>query len=376
MAIVSRIQLRDFRNLAEVDVPLGSGLHVLVGDNGHGKTSILEAIHFLALLRSFRTRRPSEMINWQASSFKIHAVIEPARGVSSSFDRHEVAVTYSDSRQLLKDDSSVRYAAEFINSFLCVALVPEDIGLVKGVPILRRRFLDMLLCQLDRDYLRALVRYNRALAGRNTMLKQPHRYSQAAINAYDSVLAETGARLTHARSTTVALLHDFFQASFAEISDNEEDVTLTFRSSIFPKGTQGAPVNQLEKNIFDCLVREYDRDMERGTTRFGPHRDDLVFSLKGRNLASFGSEGQCRLATLAVKLAALRLLTEQARPDDVVLLVDDVFGELDDARRSRFFQTLSSASQAIVTCTSMPSQLESRGRMLKVVNGQLYGDTS
>ena len=144
MRVLSRIAVREFRNLEAESAEFAPGLNILVGGNGQGKTSVLEAIHYAAFLRSFRTRRPAEMINWRGSSFGIEATLVATDRGASAFSTRRVSVSYSDCRQQMIDGKPVATAADFIKSFLWVALVPEDLGLIKGPPLFRRRFLDIL----------------------------------------------------------------------------------------------------------------------------------------------------------------------------------------------------------------------------------------
>lgn len=307
------------------------------------------------------------MVRWGCPSFMVEAELaHPGGAAMSAFDRHCISVAYGEQRQMWQDGKAVGSGGDFINSFLCVALVPEDIGIVKGTPLLRRRFMDMLLCQLSREYLRDLVSYNRALSGRNAMLKDPARYGEKAIRSYDLPLAAIGARLTLCRQRTVRDLGAIYRDTFQALSGERPEADLRFASSIFRQQTNGVGEAELDVAIMACLEREYGRDAERRTTRFGPHRDDLSLSLFKRPLAAYGSEGQCRLAALALKLAAMKLLVRTVADADVVLLIDDVFGELDNERRRRFFAEIGGVSQGLLACTSVPGELSGIGQIFRM----------
>jgi len=401
MGIISRIQLRGFRNLSLVEVEPVPGINVISGANGQGKSSLLEAIHYLAFLRSFRTRRPGEMINWDKPFFQLEASISPPQswprpvkqeaiekpspdretdsetspgptGTGGGLAKQSLRVSYGDTRELSRNGKTSA-ATDFINSFLCVALVPEDLALVKGTPLLRRRFVDMLMCQMSRDYLHSLMRYNRALTQRNMMLKNVSRYGANAIRAYDHILAESGAVLSLMRADTVRCLGDLFTACYAELTDQTGDAAVIYNSSVFRRQAEQMSVADLQQGIIACLEREYGRDVERRTTRLGPHRDDLSIQLFGKSLAVYGSEGQCRLGALALRLACMQMLNDMGGHRSVVLLIDDVFGELDDERRAAFFKFASRADQVIVTCTSRPRELKNCSHNYRMSKGVLSG---
>lgn len=373
MGIVSRIQMRDFRNLETVEAEPVPGINLITGANGQGKTSLLEGIYYLAFLRSFRTRRPVEMILWDQPAFRLEADIVPNTSEIKALDKHTLAVSYSDTRELLRDGKFISAATDFINSFLCVALVPEDLALIKGTPLFRRRFLDMLLCQMSREYLDSLVKYNRALAQRNALLKNPRYFGENAIRGFDHVLAVTGAQLIWLRANTVESLGKLFTDLYAELTDQACAATVTYHSSIFRRQLEHASVADLEQGIRSCLETEYGRDIERRTTRLGPHRDDLSIYLHGKSMGTFASEGQCRLGALALRLSSMQLLTDISGDNSVVLLIDDVFGELDDARRTRFFKAASQADQVIVTCTSVPAELADSACRFTMSKGIITG---
>lgn len=375
MGIVSRIQLREFRNIPALDTTLSPGVNMITGANGQGKTSLLESIYFLAFLRSFRTRRPAEMIQWGSRRWEVAAALNPAPGRPGGLNSHTLNVTYAGARQLIRDKKVIYDGTEFINAFFCIALVPEDLGLIKGTPLLRRRFMDMLLCQMSRDYLHALVRYNQALARRNAMLKNVQRFGEKAVRAYDPILAETGARLTWTRWHTLRALDHAYTQLIDEWIHADAAWTLQYVSSIFRKQSEDLSVKELEQGTLSCLEKEFPRDTERRTTRYGPHRDDLYILMNEKSLSSYGSEGQCRLSALGLRLAAMRLLKDTLGDPEVVVLVDDVFGELDTHCRRAFFRAVSNADQVLITGTSMPENLNC-SRHLIMDQGCLSGDPS
>lgn len=355
---LASLRLENFRNYSDLELTLKPGMTVLQGANGEGKTNLLEAVHFLSLLRSFRTVKVSELIGFSASSFRVEGVLN--RG-GEWLSEEELAVFYGDQRHLRINRQPVSRASLFINRFLCVSLTPQDINLVKGAPGLRRRFCNILGGQIRPEYLTDLINYNVALRHRNEVLRHPRKYGAGALAAYDGQLVEYGAAVMMERKKIIAELNYYLDlvAKQLEFTDHSPHLRYAFSIGLKLEEEEGDNFNSagLKEQYHDILLREQNRDEEYGCTRFGPHRDDLYFYREQKSVAAFASEGECRLFVLALKLAAAKMVIqiEQAKP--VVLLVDDVFGELDPRRRRIFLQNLGEYQQSILACTAIPPEL-------------------
>jgi len=347
-----RLALEQFRNYERAEITFQPGLTVLLGPNGQGKTNILEAVHYLAFLRSFRTRQIKELVRFGADGFQLQAKLD------SGTARHvgdQLAVSFGRERRLFRNRAPMDKASEFINQFFCVVFVPEDIELIRGPAADRRRFLDMLTGQLDRAYLRDLQAYNLALKSRNIILKQFRQFDEGSIAAYDQLLARHGAAVIMKRRQTVALL----------TACSGTDSTCMVNGQLDYEYLPGLPkdyclqTSDCQGAYLEMLAQNRARDMRDRVTTWGPHRDDLLVNLNGHALAAYGSEGQCRASALWLRLAATRLLREQAvEPGTaLVLLVDDVLGELDETRRAAFWDQIQGATQILFTCTAIPPSL-------------------
>lgn len=355
MGIVCRLQAWDFRNLRELDLPLGHGITLLLGPNGQGKTSVLEAAAYLGLLRSFRTQGIEELVRWGAQGFAVRGELAD----ESTGDRETLAVRQGQRRCLQVNGKSVERASEFINRFLCVPLVPEDIGLVRGVSSGRRRFLDIAVAQQESGHVAALQRYREALAARNHLLRHGAPGQAGVLAAYEGLLVEHGARIEAARRAFVETL----AAALGGVCDvlagpGGAPLAVAYNSPGLPREGVTVPESALAEALRRALERNRERDARDGVTSAGPHRGDLLITLRGRPLAACGSEGECRLASLALRLAALAIARRRVgerRP--VVALVDDVTGELDPARRRAFFLALTTADQTLITATQQPDEL-------------------
>ncbi len=290
-----------------MDLTVPSEGVVVVGDNGHGKTNLLEAIYYLVLFRSFRGTADRDLVTFGEHGFHLDCALDngcpETRRVSAGFDLR------SHKKRVTVDRADVQRLGEAIGSLRAVILSPADRVLVAGSPSFRRRYLDIVLSLTRRDYLEALRAYRRALKQRNAALRRG-RLNDAA--AFEAVLARTGTVISEVRETWVAAWRDRFIELVQMI------------------GEEGVP--ELE---YDGSTEPVDyeatrhRDLERGMTLEGPHRDDLAIRLDGRRLGEVGSAGQQRTAAIA-----LRLVESEAMEDPITLL-DDAFAELDDRRQEQ-----------------------------------------
>ena len=368
--ILRQLRLQQFRNYASLRLDCFPGLNLLVGDNGQGKTNVLEAIHYLAFLRSFRTRQIAELIQWKTDGFAVAAQL--AAGEEKSID---LEVHYGRERRLLAGRVAVDKASDFINQFLCVAFIPEDIELVKGSGVNRRRFLDMLAAQLDRSYLRVLHTFVETLKARNAMLRQFSRFDARSLAAFDDLLVKTGAAVVIRRQAMTQTLAEHC-ATLSQALLAGPPLELAFHPG-FPLLAGGEPfpveAAEVEQRLARALESNRERDERERVTAAGPQRDDLDITGDGRPLSAFGSEGQCRAAAIILRLGAAAVLQGNVgSTPGVVLLIDDILGELDRPRRQAFWNIVGNAPQTFFTCTQIPEELaRSPAHAYEVVGGSL-----
>ena len=329
---IDALELCDFRNAERKTFEFFGREVVLCGHNGAGKSNILEAIHFLSILRSFRTASVRDMIRIGARGFRIAGKIRHD-GYPETL---EVEQLPNNRRRLSIDGAPVARSSEFIREFRAVAFTPEDREITAGGSSFRRRFFDMYLSVTEPEYLAALQRYGAALARRNAVLRDP-RADLAVAAAFEPDLAACAAVLIPARrrcaETVCAKVNELLKSPRLETA---------YRSD--------SPGNSEE--YLARLQADRERERKRGCTGFGPQTDDFHFLLDGKPLREFGSNGQLRLMALYLKMAAFVLLRDGGAP--VVALVDDVTGELDRNARECFLELLRSADQAFYTMTARP----------------------
>ena len=335
------------------------------GPNAAGKTSLLEAIVLLAWGHSHRTASDGELVGWGRDLARVEARIGRPGASLDACDGVEVALVRTatgGARKRIRVNGVARRAAALVGVLRTVLFAPEEMLLVAGSPSLRREALDRLAGQRSPAYLRDLAAYGRSLQQRNGLLRmiREELATRAELRFWDAALIESGGAVLAERGRLLAALADPLSAAHAEIAPDEAAAgRLTVRYATNAQPLPGeAPRDALARRLAETA----DKEAWNGTTLVGPHRDDLVFELDGRPLASFASRGQQRTAILAFKLAELDLLTAlDGRPP--LLLLDDVFSELDPDRRSHLVRRIADLPQAFITTTT-PDDLDPALRLI------------
>jgi DNA replication and repair protein RecF len=369
MRIVS-VQLRDFRTYARAAAQLGPGLTVVHGPNGAGKSNLLEAVYYGCAGRSPRTRNDRELISFGAAATRV--VVRFADGDGE----HELAAGFAAqssgeraAKRMTFDGAPVERLLDLPDRPLLSVFMPERLELIKGPPSLRRAHLDQVVAalwparaEIRRDYARALAQRNALIAAIRS-----GRSSAATLPSWDRELAVHGIALREVRSRAVELLAGPFSARAEQLGSSGE-ITLEYRP-------------RTRANSEDELVAELQQrmtgDLERGFTGHGPHRDELAFVRDGRDLRVYGSQGEQRLAVLALLLAERAVLARERRRTPVLLL-DDVMSELDRDRRRALVELLRSAGgQSVITATDLdqvPGADEPGVVRLAVAEGQIFAE--
>ncbi|MEM9864741.1 MAG: DNA replication/repair protein RecF [Myxococcota bacterium] len=333
---VERLFVRGYRNLAPLDLTPGPQFNVVSGDNGAGKSNLLEAIHYLGALRSFRGAKAGDLIAIDADDARIRARIA-GEVLPRTFD---AALSRTKARQLRLDEKRPRAIALWHGAVQMVLFHPGDAGLAMGPPEPRRAYLDRILEQMDPTYSSALAAYSKALRSRNRLLKQED-VDRRSIDAFNVILSQSGAVVGQTRAALVADLAPRAEAAFREVAGVELPLRVRYAPRVEP--TQSA--------IAQALEASYAKDRARGFTADGPHGDDLSLEVRDVAAKHHASQGQHRALVLALKVAELDVLG--ARTGRVpILLLDDVSSELDRSRNRRFFELLARlGGQVFLTTT-------------------------
>jgi DNA replication and repair protein RecF len=374
---VDHLQLADFRSYEGVDVPLGSGVTTFVGANGQGKTNLVEAVEYLSTLSSHRVASDLPLVRAGASRAILRARVQAGRDDPRQLTV-EVEITPGKANRARLNRSPVPRARDIVGLLRTVVFSPEDLAMVKGDPTDRRRFLDLLLTSRWPRLAGVRADYDRLLKQRNTLLKSLSGRSRAAsgdaastLDVWDTHLARTGAELLGARLTTLGDLAPHVAKAYADIAPTNNDATAEYKTSLDLSGSAGR--DDLEARLLVMLRERRAEEIQRGMSLVGPHRDDVTLALGTLPARGYASHGESWSFALALRIGSFQLL----RSDGVepVLVLDDVFAELDVTRRERLAAGVGGAEQVLVTAAvraDVPEQLA--GRRYRVADGQVWPD--
>ena len=328
--------LLNYRNYKNVNIDFSRNVNVFMGDNAQGKTNILESIYYCGLAKSHRTSKDRELINWNEDGAYISLNIGKER-----LDKRIDINILKDGKKAIKVNSiKINKIGELFGTFNVVMFSPEDLKIIKESPGIRRRFIDMELCQINNRYYYNLVQYNKVLNERNTLLKN-RKITDDMLDIYDEQLVNFGEYIVNERLKYIKEFNNNINDEFKE----------KFRS---------------------CLIKNRKRDKEKGITTVGPHRDDFMVLINNIDTKSYGSQGQQRTAVLTMKFSSLKIIKE-ITGEYPVLLLDDVLSELDFNRKKYILSTINNI-QTIITCTGISDiceYLDNESKIFKVQEGHI-----
>jgi DNA replication and repair protein RecF len=389
---VTHLTLRDFRNYDRLELGLETGTTLFYGPNAAGKTTILEALFYLATTRSPRAGADRELVRWDAEG---DIGTPPFARLLCDVRRNDGKVRLEvlvqrradDEGQLVNtsiktvrvDRKTVR-ALDLVGNLRVVLFTPADIALITGAPSERRRYLDVTLSQLDGRYVRTLSHYQKVVQQRNSLLRawrerrRPQRSAADELAFWDRELSLSGAYVLRERMAAVAELNTLIGPIFCRVTGGTKPLIATYQSSV--AALEATPDERTIESAFMAhLERIRDDEIGRGQTLIGPHRDDLLLTMGGISIGTYGSRGQQRSATLALKLGEAELMRARAG-DAPVLLLDDLLSELDAERRTHLLATLARPEQqTLVTATGMEdfdAPFLERARKIRVEGAKLY----
>jgi DNA replication and repair protein RecF len=357
---VRHLSLADFRSYAAVDIELAPGVTALIGPNGQGKTNLVEAVGYLATLDSHRVSTDAPLVRAGAERAVIRAgVVRDGRET-----RLELEIVPGKANRARLGGAPVPRPREILGTLRTVLFAPEDLAIVKGDPSERRRFLDDLLVARASRFSAVRADYDRVLKQRNALLKTAGAARRAGgsalrtLDVWDSHLATAGAALLAGRLDLVDALGPLVDKAYATVSGGGASATLDYSSSLPPDSLASRDRDVLAAALAATVAATRDAELDRGVTLVGPHRDDLVLSLGELPARGYASHGESWSFALALRLAAYDLLRSDG--GEPVLILDDVFAELDDTRRQQLADLVAPAEQVLITAAvaaDVPAQL-------------------
>ena len=376
---VDFLQLADFRSYAGVDVSLGPGVSTFLGANGQGKTNLVEAIEYLSTMSSHRVASEVPLVRSGAERAVVRARVQAGLDDPRQLQL-EIEITPGKANRAKLNRSPLRRAREIVGVLRTVVFAPEDLGIVKGDPSERRRFIDELITSRWPRLAGVRADYERVLRQRNTLLRSlsgrsrggpPSADAGSTLDVWDSHLARAGAELLEARLLTLSDLAPHVAKAYADIAPVNNDATAEYKASI-PLADQTGR-HELAALLLATMTERRSEEIQRGLSLVGPHRDDITLSLGLLPVKGYASHGESWSLALALRLGSFHLL----RADGVepVLILDDVFAELDSTRRDRLAAGVQSGEQVLVTAAvgaDVPEVL--RGRRFTVTLGEVSLD--
>ncbi len=362
--IIKQLNLLNFKNLTQADIHFSDGINCIVGMNGSGKTNLIDSIYYLSFCKSFLNSVDSQNVNFDADYFLI-------QGQYSSGDRHdEVACSLKrgHKKAFKRNKKDYERLSDHIGHFPLVVISPADEELINGASEERRKYIDSVISQFDKNYLSLIIRYTRLVLQRNTLIKgYMQNFNPAILDVYDAQLVDIAQSIYKARHLFLQNLLPIFQKYYSFISNDREVVGIEYKSHLS------------SANFAADLTQARDRDLRVGYSTKGVHRDELEFSLSNNPIRKYGSQGQKKSYLIALKLAHLELLTQKVGMIPILLL-DDIFDKLDQERGSQLINlvTHSTFAQIFITDTQkerlvkIVETTQKPYKVFDVANGQVF----
>jgi DNA replication and repair protein RecF len=365
---IKHISLKDFRNYEHEEIELNKGVNIFYGQNAQGKTNIIESIYLLSTGKSHRSQKDNELIKWNKEDSKIKISYEKEKQDNTL----EMYLKKNQRKSMKHNGVKLSKTGELLGNLITVIFSPDHMKIIKEGPAERRRFVDIILSQVKPGYFYNLSQYVKLVMQRNNLLMQAKSDSKIidTIEIWDQQLIEYGTKVIKERIEFLKLIENYANEVHKSITNNKEDLKLIYKSSIEYK-------DKSEKQIKETFQSELEKfraiDIKRGVTHKGPHRDDILFFINDMEVKTYGSQGQQRTTLLSLKISELQFMNYET-DSYPILLLDDVFSEL-DTERQKFLMKFIKDIQTFITCTDVEYfknlNLENHS-LFNVIEGKIY----
>ena len=343
---IKKVNLNNFRNYKELDIELGEGVNIFYGQNAQGKTNIIESIYMASTGKSHRTQKDMEIIRWNCEDAKIKIEFEKEKYEK----KVEIYLNKNQKKQIKINGTRLNKIGELIGNLNTVIFSPDHMKIIKDGPVERRRFMDIILSQVKPGYYYNLVQYLRTLEQRNNLLIEAKTNSSIlkTIDIWNDQLADFGTKLIMARYNFINKISGMAANIHEKISNKKEKLELIYNSSIEYNNNSE---KEIKDNFINALEKNISADMKRSVTHKGPHRDDILFFINEAEAKTYASQGQQRTTLLSLKISELKYINDEIG-EVPILLLDDVFSELDGERQKYLVEYIKNI-QTIITCTNI-----------------------
>lgn len=344
--ILKRISLLNFRNYAKCSISFGNGMNIFVGDNAQGKTNILESIYILALTKSHRNGLDSNLIQFGKELAKIKGTIK----IDKIIKDVEIDI-YLKEKKVFLNQTEIKKISDYISNLNVIVFTPDDLDIIKGSPSIRRNLLNIQISQISRSYLKTYNEYNKILRTRNEYLKLLY-VNHISDLSYFHILTD---QLINKAILIYQKRKEYIDQINIQIGDIYKNITgfsnlkIKYEPNIDLENYSSTEIREKLQNKFKS---NYKRELMQGMTLYGPHRDDIIYQLSNLDLKVYGSQGQQRIAIIAYKLAEVSIFYEHTKTKPILLL-DDIFSEIDTKKKNRLLSYINQDIQSIITTTDL-----------------------
>ena len=359
---VNSLRIENFRNIVEMEIEPDSGVNVIYGKNGQGKTNLLESIWLFTGCKSFRTSKDTELVKMGCENSSVSAEF------TTSYRENKGLIFIDTRRRAALNGVELSSPRELIGKFYSVVFSPVHISLVKEGPLFRRRFIDTAISQIDSVYAKKLTYYNHLIRQKNALLKNAATDNSLldTFDVWDEKIAEAGAEIISDRIDYLKLLKDRASRLYSEICENTEKMDIKYLSNV---SYESEAKEDIKNCFYEKLLRNRSNDLYLKSTNEGPHRDDIEIFINGSSARKFGSQGQQRSASLSLKLGEAEIIRDLKQEEPIILL-DDVLSELDSVRQGYILNKIGGKQVFITCCEPETVSRLSAGKVIKIENGK------
>lgn len=366
---IEKLKLKNYRNYNEIEVNFDKNINILYGNNAEGKTNLLESIYMCSTSKSHKNSKENEIINFNEKEAHIKIFFKKENLNKDIII--DIQLNKESKKGIAVNGVKKEKVSDFLGLFNVIMFAPEDLNIIKDGPNIRRKFLDFEICQIDKMYVASLNNYNKTLNQRNALLKDINtainsnkEYLINIIDTYDEKLAEYGTEIIIKRQNNIKKIAKLIKEIHYKISEEKENLIVSYENDILQSDID------IKKEFLKKLFETRDLDIKNQYTLVGPHRDDICFKIDDKDIRKYGSQGQKKTAAISLKLSELEIIKEKIN-ETPVLLLDDVFSELDETRQKLLVSNLEGV-QTIITCTGIKKNifdLLNPNKIFQVKNG-------
>lgn len=361
--IIKRLRLLNYRNYDDVNFELNDKLNILIGDNAQGKTNILESIYVLSITKSYLNVNDKNLIKYD----KEFGLVEADVLIDNILKKFKLVINLK-GKIVSINSKEIKKFSDYISNLKVIIFSPDSIKMIKESPNLRRKFLNVEISQVDKKYIKYVMNYNKLISQKNEYLKNDFNLDLNYIDIINKNISDLSVKITRIRDNFISMLNEYITDIFFEIT-GLQGLELKYISNVDFVDNE----ETMYKLFFEKLGKYLEREKKYKMSLIGPHRDDFIFNLNGKNLSLYGSQGQMRCAVLSLKLAEVKLFCNLSE-NYPVLLLDDIFSELDVKRKNNLIKYINDDVQTIITTTDLnliDSKLVDKASVFKIEDAKL-----